>query len=152
MAYVDLNPQRAKLANTPESSDYTSVKTRAIKAKQLKKEFKNPNSRRSQPINLFPFVGSPRKNMPVGLPFKLEDYLELVDWTGRQIRKGKRGSIDASEPPILSRLGISSENWLVSSTQFESQFKGFAGVIEKIRTVCESLGRQRASASLSCLG
>jgi len=90
--------------------------------------------------------------MPVGLPFKLEDYLELVDWTGRQIRKGKRGAIDASEPPILSRLGISSENWMVSSTQFESQFKGFAGVIEKIRTVCELLGRQRASASMSCLG
>ncbi|MFQ3339600.1 MAG: REP element-mobilizing transposase RayT, partial [Colwellia sp.] len=32
MAYVDLNPVRANIANTPESSDYTSVKQRVISA------------------------------------------------------------------------------------------------------------------------
>ena len=33
------------------------------------------------------FVGNPRVNMPDGLPFRLTDYLELVDWIGRQIRE-----------------------------------------------------------------
>jgi len=40
---------------------------------------------------------------------------------------------------------------MMSRTQFESQLKGFAGVMEKIRAVCESLGRQRATATMSCL-
>lgn len=29
---------------------------------------------------------------------------ELVDWTGRAIREGKRGAIPANVPPILERL------------------------------------------------
>ena len=31
----------------------------------------------------------------IGLPFLLEDYLEVVDWTGRIIREDKRGSISS---------------------------------------------------------
>jgi hypothetical protein len=27
------------------------------------------------------------------LPIRTGDYLELVDWTGRQLREGKRGTI-----------------------------------------------------------
>jgi hypothetical protein len=53
MAYVDLNPVRANMAKTPESSDYTSVKQRVIHAKKA-----------TQPTNLLAFIGNPRKNMP----------------------------------------------------------------------------------------
>ena len=53
-----------------------------------------------------PFVGNPREDMPKGLPFRLSDYLELVDWTGRQLREGKRGAIQSDVPPILERLHI----------------------------------------------
>ncbi|MCO4787320.1 MAG: transposase, partial [Marinomonas atlantica] len=97
MAYVDLNPVRAKMANTPETSDYTSIKKRIYSAKQ-----------NQQPKTLYPFIGNPRKNQPKGLPFKLEDYLELVDLTGRIVRQHKRGSIDLSFAPILQRLDIPS--------------------------------------------
>ena len=48
-----------------------------------------------QPKQLQRFVGNPRQNMPDGLPFRLADYLELVDWTGRQIREDKRGQLIA---------------------------------------------------------
>jgi hypothetical protein len=34
----------------------------------------------------------------------LLDYLELLDWTSRQIAPGKRGSTLQSAPPILERL------------------------------------------------
>ena len=71
MAYVDLNPVRAKMAESPEASDHTSIKKR-IKAAKCNET----------PLNLACFVGNPREPMPQGLPFKLMDYIELVDWTG----------------------------------------------------------------------
>lgn len=97
LAYVDLNPVRAGMAKTPEESDYTSVKERVAKALS--------NDRKVlQPKHLLPFVGNPRQQMPKGLPFRLKDYLELIDWTGRVLREDKRGAIPAHLPPLLERL------------------------------------------------
>ncbi len=42
--------------------------------------------------------------MPEGLPFRLPDYLELVDWSGRIIREDKRGAIPDNLPALLQRL------------------------------------------------
>ncbi len=96
MAYVDLNPIRAKMAETPETSSHTSAKTRvdALAAQ------------RKQPSKLYPFIGNPREPMPRGLPFQLQDYLNLLDLTGRAIRDDKRGFINNELPPILERLEI----------------------------------------------
>ena len=44
------------------------------------------------------------------LAFTIEDYLELVDLTGRGIRQNKRGFIDNATPCVLERLNISPEN------------------------------------------
>ncbi len=41
-----------------------------------------------------------------GILYEFNDYLELLDWTGRIIRDDKRSSTDADLPPILARLGI----------------------------------------------
>ncbi|AJQ95513.1 hypothetical protein [Gynuella sunshinyii] len=74
--------------------------------------------------------------MPEGLPFKLSDYLELVDWTGRAIREDKRGFFAESLPPILNRLNISGKQWQQLTQQFEKQFRCFAGQrssFEKVR-------------------
>ena len=74
-----------------------------------------------QPAELLPFVGNPREPAPDGLPFKLNDYLELVDWSGRIVRKGKRGAIAANAPAILQRLAITPEIWERLSRQFTSK-------------------------------
>jgi len=121
MAYVDLNPIRAKMAKTPEDSNHTSVQKRIKAAKKAK-----------QPKQLIRFAGSPRKHMPKGLPFELKSYLELVELTGRCMRADKRGYIEQRSLPILERLKIAPENWLKLTTQFTKVFKGAVGRPNKL--------------------
>ena len=45
------------------------------------------------------------------LPITTEDYLDLIDWTARLTQPDKRGSVDATEPPILRKLGLSERQW-----------------------------------------
>lgn len=119
MAYVDLNPIRASMATTPETSDYTSIKQRIAAV------HKTPAA---QPNYLLPLTGGEHRNkLAATINFELKDYIELLEQTGRTIREDKRGAIDQQLPPILQRLNISSEQWLLISTQFEQQFQQTAG-------------------------
>ena len=43
------------------------------------------------------------------LPFSLAEYLELLDWRGRQTREDKPGAIPSHLAPILERLQTSGE-------------------------------------------
>ncbi len=138
LAYVDLNPIRAQMADTPETSDFTSAKERIATA-QKAPESPEPH----QPQNLFPFVGYPQQDMPAGLPFRMQEYLELVDWTGRQLRDDKRGSIKNGIPPILERLNIDVERWVYNTRHFENQFKGLVGTAISIKSKFQQFGYQR---------
>jgi REP element-mobilizing transposase RayT len=117
MAYVDLNPIRAKMATTPETSKHTSIKKRieAVKKNQ------------PQPTTLMAFIGNSRHDMPKGIAYSLQDYCELLDTTGRYIQEDKGGYIDSSNSPILQRLGLDSEQWMTLSTEFEKHFCYAAG-------------------------
>ena len=126
MAYVDLNPIRAQLSETPEDSEHTSIKERinpifnlaeAIKGQALPNPFQIP----LQP--LASFDGNTSHNLQKGIPFGFKDYLELVDWTGRAVRDYKRGSIPSHLPPILNRLGMTTREWLVNAQRFEQLYR-----------------------------
>ena len=134
LAYVDLNPVRAKAADLPEQSDYTSIKSR-INAAQNNK----------QPKSLMRFAGKPRKHMPKGLPFELKTYLQLVDWTGRSIREDKPGNIPENALPILERLDICTDNWLTLTTSFTRSFKNTAGKEQAITAYTNHMKRKRRS-------
>ena len=68
----------------------------------------------------------------IGILFSLEDYLQLVDATGRMIRTDKRGAIPINLPPILERLSIDRQQWLQQSQQFE---KLYASQVAKKRRI-----------------
>jgi hypothetical protein len=139
MAYVDLNPVRAGMAQTPEQSEYTSIQERSHLVKQ------NPEraSEIDTPSGLLPFAGYPHQDMPKGLPFRLKDYLELVDWSGRAILENKRSHIPEYQPPILERLQIDPKHWLYMTQHFESRFKGLVGTSHALKTACRKLEFRR---------
>ncbi|MBQ4833573.1 transposase [Pseudoalteromonas sp. MMG010] len=139
MAYVDLNPIRAKIAKTPEESDHTSVQQRLTYAKEGK-----------QPKPLLRFAGKPRQTMPKGLPFEFKSYLELVELTGRCIREDKHGYIASTHLPLLERMNISPENWLKLTTKFTRVFHGAVGRPASQVSYCENLNRKRRANISNC--
>jgi hypothetical protein len=131
MAYVDLNPLRAALAPTPEDSEHTSIKERIKPQFNLTEAIQNQTA--LQALNNFTvplkpllgFEGVIHKAFQRGILFGFEDYLTLVDCTGRISRKDKRGAIDESMLPILKRLNLDPERWCVRATQFESTYSDY---------------------------
>ena len=137
MAYVDLNPIRAAIAKTPEQSDFTSIQQRIREVLAIKQHEKAPEGPR-----LLDFAGEERWNGPDGLPFSLDDYMDLVDWSGRIVREGKRGAIPEELPPILERLGVDERAWVRAIQKGQRlQFHHAAGRASAIKVAAEQFGR-----------
>jgi len=116
MAYVDLNPIRAAMAQTPETSDYTSIQER-IKNKKTK---------------LLTFN---EKN----IPYYLSDYIALVDYTGKCIHPNKKGYIENNIPDILKRLEIHPDTWLEEMKQYRTSGKNAIGTVAQIKSFYKSI-------------
>ena len=121
MAYVDLNPIRAAMAQTPETSDYTSIQER-IKSKKT---------------NLL--------NLGFGdddIPYGLGDYCALVDATGRVIVANKKGYIPDDLPGILDRLNLNSNTWLDELDQFKTKGHTAIGTVQQLKDFCKSVQKK----------
>ncbi len=130
MAYVDLNPIRAAAATKPEQSNYTSIQDRI----SLRQAFEKQHGLRQRQSCITPLVtalhgkkiNSPEQELwltPIrqcitgdwgkrdnGL--QPDDYIALIDETGRIIKSGKRGAISSKLRPILERLHIDVQQWI----------------------------------------
>lgn len=143
MAYVDLNPVRAKVADSPEASAHTSIKRRIDACRrQSGTDFVD-----EQATSLQRFAGNSELD---GLPFQLRDYIQLVDWTGRQIREDKPGHIDAELPPILDRLSFESNHWLYLTRHYQSCFKTLVGSVVELRAACRQMGWKKCHSMSMC--
>jgi REP element-mobilizing transposase RayT len=131
MAYVDLNPIRAGLADRPEDSDHTSVKERI-------EERQRPTADGSW---LCP-IGEEGPAASRGiLPMTRDEYLSLMDWTGRQIRSDKPGVIPNHLAPILTRLEINQSRWVGTVNSYGSLFHRVAGRVESIVRAARQAGK-----------
>jgi len=156
MAYVDLNLVRAGLAETPETSDYTSIQERVVglpeevgseAGPQETATVKDPevtlDGERLRPeaetqvlpqAPLMPFDATART--PWAVPFAFDDYLELVDWTGRALRADRPGYIEARVPKILVRLGIDGERFIGSAECLLKAFGTAVGAPASLVNLC----------------
>ena len=125
MAYVDLNPIRAGVAKTPESSSHTSIAARI----------------RKRDKHLEPFATDERECVHL-IPIDRQDYLQLVDWTGRQLRTGKKGRIPTSMPPIFARLQIDGEHWIKEMNYYGKWYYRAVGSLQAMEDYCQHLGQQ----------
>jgi len=128
MAYVDLNPIRAGIASSPETSEFTSIYDR-IRALQKKP---------THGLKLMKFRG-PGKG---ALPCSEEDYLVLLDWTGRAIRNDKRGHIDQTLPAVLKRLNIDPVAWREIMRPEGNVFGRAVGQLDPLRLHARALGQK----------
>ena len=73
----------------------------------------------------------------------LAKYLELIDWTGRQLRAGTKGVIPPSLASIFDRLQLSMENWLETVARFGRRFHHAVGLAEHLEAEAQRLGVAR---------
>ncbi|MEJ2244854.1 MAG: hypothetical protein P8Y80_02025 [Acidobacteriota bacterium] len=142
MVYVDLNPIRAGVADTPENSDYTSIQQRIRfwHENTLKKDFV-PNGISDQSNYWLCPISS--QNDPDGiLPMTETEYFDLVDRSGRLIQSDKPGAIDSSLTPILHRFGAKPEEWQDTIKRFEDKFSLVVGLLSSLREFADRLGKK----------
>jgi hypothetical protein len=171
-AYVDLNPIRAAMAETPEDSDYTGAKERiddlserADRSRPSTHDWERSRRRKRSgwmsPIEIDersdvagPDVDSSgrRASRKGFLAVSMSCYLELLDWTGRQIRKDKVGTIPDHLAPILSRIGLDSHGWCDVVMKFGRIFKRAAGSPESLAQEAVHRGQSWLCAPANPLG
>jgi REP element-mobilizing transposase RayT len=166
MVYVDLNPIRAGLVTTPEESEFTSIRERirvwareradTLSAGQcarsgsmdrnIPKSLDSANYAAAvnncedfSPLWLCPIESDSERRGILGMTEA--EYLDLVDRSGRVLRRAKRGSIDPDLEPILLRIGANPEAWIDTIAHFKSRFCLAAGLVSSLRTFAEQISK-----------
>jgi hypothetical protein len=121
MAYVNLNPIRARIATNLIGSRNTSIRLRC-------KAVRGNPELAAEP--LMPICGVVATSMP---PVTVAEYIDLVDETGRKVRADKRGAIPAEEPRALKKLGISRDHWSHKVLGVGSGFWRVVGTVDDIQ-------------------
>jgi putative transposase len=168
MVYVDLNPIRAGIANSPELSDFTSIQQRI---RDWYRDSSPPQTTLSQPAQIatsdpLPTDASPQLNpgstalsalppandwlcpiqsdpLRLGiLQMSAPQYFDLVDKSGRFLHRDKPGAIDPNLAPILLRIGANPHAWIDTISRFSSKFRLAAGMLPNLRNFASRLGRR----------
>ena len=138
MAYVDLNPVRAGVAQTLEESEFTSIQERL---QDLERKRRN-HRRQTAPDTLAPFATQLTDSCTaMELVPTLEAYVELLEWTGRAVAKGKRGRIVGPAPKLLTDQGVSADRWVEALAEHKVGAVAFLGSVESVEALATKRGK-----------
>lgn len=129
MAYVDLNPIRAGLAEQLDAAPHTSAHER-IRASQSAPEL--------LAAALRPVIGMQSS----ALSLSTAEYLQVLDWTGRALVPGKRGQIVGDAPSALSTIDGTPVRWTLRVRGFSCGWARAAGSVQDLMTLAARIGQR----------
>jgi len=127
MAYVDLNPIRAGMTVRMDRSHHTSIRQRVL-------DCRSDEARGQQPLRQLLGVGP-------ALSLTQNAYIDLVQWTGQQVRPGKTGVIPKHAPSALSKTGFGAKQWPTQVKAVGSGYWRMIGSVEQLIEKSEQLGQ-----------
>ncbi len=152
-AYVDLNPIRAGMAQTLESSGHTSVQRRVQSTSE-----KNTGSSRLPADSMLSPVEIDELRDALGarpsrsgrrcsdkgfLNMSSVEYIELLEWTARQTAAGKTVSTPNLIPPLLERVALAPHVWCELVQGFGKFFHSVAGRPQTVDSRRSRIQRRR---------
>lgn len=138
MVYTDLNPIRAAMATSINNSAYTSARQRFRALMGLSDD---ANEAHSMP-RLAAFQASDETPDGSSLPFSLEDYLTLVDTTGRCCIQGKQGFTNEALPRLLCAGTVNPERWLEAMLDNNGSAGRAIGAPHKLKRFAEAINQR----------
>ncbi len=129
MAYVDLNPIRAGMADDLAASEFTTIQRRLRGLARGEVE---------ESSMVMPMAGVDSRRGP---GISILEYIRLVDWTGRIARPDKRGVIDPGTPDALHAIR-GSPSWFVDCAwRIEGAFGRAVGTPTSLKAHAAATGR-----------
>lgn|GEM_PF-3006514 len=138
--------ERLAVADLKQASEVSSV---AAADRACEHE---PNAGWLQPVALGPKTKAVREKPTKRrasnkgfLSMTVAEYLQLLDWTGRQIRRdGKLGTIPTDLKPLFDRMGISAEIWVGCVRRFGKWHPSGVGRPLSLKRQAERTGCNRS--------
>ena len=128
MVYVDLNPIRAGIADSPTQSPHTSARARS----------RHAQTSENSPIQ--PLASSIRSHLSI---LSSAQYLQLLDWTGHTLHPNGPDTTPGDVPPTINRLGLRREQWCIQVSATESHYWRAIGHLESLLTFAKQVGLKR---------
>ena len=154
MAYVDLNPIRAGVCQTIETSSHTSIVKRIQAMNELNKAWAERNDKHLRPVELkesgtidtpLSTKTSARCSNKGILSMSAFDYIQLVELSARLPKLGKEGATPEGLPPLLTRIGFDLELWHLWTQEFGRLFSEAAGRVETVEQARSLVTNRRYS-------
>ena len=146
MAYVDLNPIRAKISDDAKTSDFTSIKKRHEHrySTEIKEETKELQQRVLLPMK---DDGHADINDDKTLPFNLAEYVALLEWTRENIHKPQKHDNKSLK---IAGLKVTPKNIKALAEEFERHFKSLVGTAKSYKQSYHKFKMRRRVGLRSC--